>query len=359
MAYSVLKSLLFKLDPEIAHNLVKVTSSFTPTSLVSAFTEVRSRTLRTTLGEAPLKNPIGLAGGFDKNADLIPFLRSLGFGFLELGSVTALSCTGRDKPRIFRLPKDQSLINRMGLPNHGAENFAKKMAAMDAKIPYGVNIAKTPDFAQEKGKILSGIDDFLTTFRRVYFLGCYTVLNLSCPNSEDGRSFEDPKLAGELLAEIQAAKKEVGSKKPLLIKLSPDSDDKTFTRLIDVALKNDVDGFVLTNTTTSRADLVTAGNQIKKIGMGGLSGKALFAASNQKLKTAFEIVDTKKILIGVGGIMSFEDVLEKFACGASLVQIYTGFIYNGPLFVRELNKKLVAHCKKMGLNSYRELVGRR
>lgn len=284
-------------------------------------------------------------------------LSALGFGYLELGSVTAFSSPGNLRPRIFRLPRDKSLINRMGLPNIGATAFAKKMSAIKVDIPYGVNIAKTPLHLVKRTKPLSSIDDYLTTLEATQNLGAYFVLNLSCPNTEDGATFEDPASFSELITEIKSAQKKHTTPKPLLIKLSPDLEKKKLTRLIEIAEKNDIDGYVLTNTSRSRDKLKTTETELGKIGLGGLSGAALTQMANQQLKTVYDLVGKRKILIGVGGIMGFADLLTKISCGASLFQIYTGLIYRGPFFVRDLNKKLAAYCREHGVKNYRDLVG--
>lgn len=357
--YTILKRILFNLNPETAHLLAKHASKLAPVNILSKHTTVSSNALKASLGKTKLKNPIGLASGFDKNAEMLDFLQALGFGFLELGSITASACKGNPKPRIFRLPKDKSIINRMGLPNIGANAFAQRLKRLKTKVPYGINIAKTPDFAQQKDSVVkNGIDDFLETFKATHHLGSYIVFNLSCPNTHDNKTFEDPKLFVSLAKEIKDIKKDLKVTKPVLIKLSPDLKTKNLSNLVDQAIKFGFDGFVLTNTTTSRTNLKTKQKTLLNIGMGGLSGKALNEISTKQLKNVFNITGRKKILIGTGGIMGFDDLLSKFANGASLVQIYTGFIYEGPLFIKRLNEELALFCKKRGLKSYKELVGK-
>lgn len=354
--YSVFKKILFSLHPELAHELVKSVAPVFPKALFSRLTTTHSSRLTTHLGTTPLSNPIGLAAGFDKNAELVQFMSSLGFGFLELGSVTAKACAGNSKPRIFRLPEDVSLINRMGLPNHGAKAFAQKLANQKTEIPIGINISKTPDFAQDVPP-LDAVEDYLTTFLEVRHLGDYIVFNLSCPNSGDSKLLEHPDLFQPLAKAIDAERKLHKVKKPLFLKISPDLDLKNLKTLLEIAYEYDFDGFVLTNTTTQRPLRNTSQKRILEIGRGGLSGKALTELANRQLKAVTEIVEKKKTIIGVGGIMTFDDLLTKLSLGATHFQIYTGLIYGGPFFVRDLNRQLDEYCAKVGVKNYQELVG--
>lgn len=354
---SILKKILFSLNPETAHLLVKQSARFFPKQALKKNTTIKSKFLRAYVGEVKLNNPIGLAAGFDKNGEMLDFLGALGFGYLELGSITAAACNGNPKPRIFRLTEDHSLINRMGLPNIGSEAFAKHIAQQKTDVPYGINIAKTPDFVFGKNNVISGIDDFLQTFERLHYFGNYIVFNLSCPNSNDPIMFEDPKLFSDLAKEIHDRRTSLGIKKPVYIKLSPDLEKAKLKKTVEIAVDQGFDGFVLTNTTKLRPHLATTEKKIEKIGLGGLSGPALTKLADQQLRNVFEIVGKRKTLIGVGGIQTLDDIVTKFALGASLVQVYTGFIYNGPFFVKNLNLELHRFCQRIGVNSYTELVG--
>lgn len=354
--YPVMRKLLFSLDPELAHELVKTAAFLAPKTLLRITCQNHAPVLKASLGETRLTSPIGLAAGFDKNGELLALLQVLGFGFLELGSVTALESLGNPKPRIFRLPLDESIINRMGLPNWGADKFAAHLAKQKLTTPIGVNIAKTPE-AAKTSKSKNGIDDFAESFQKLHKLGCYLVFNLSCPNTTDGKTFEDPALFAEFAAKLAELRKELGVTKPVLVKLSPDTEAKAVRKIVDESIKQGFDGFVVSNTTSTRKALSSSPKVIEKIGRGGLSGKALLSLANKQLETVHEIVGNKKILIGVGGIMNLSDLLTKFSAGAQLVQIYTGFIYGGPFFVRELNRGLAKLCAKHGLKSYRDLIG--
>lgn len=337
--YSLLKRIFFIFDPETAHLFVKTLSPFLPKKLLSKKTRQIYPVLKTSLGGISLDNPIGLAAGFDKNGEMLALIDALGFGFAEIGSITFHPCVGNKKPRIFRYPKEESLVNRLGLPNLGARVIADKLKKDSSGFSYGINIAKTPDFAFPKGFSKNGISDFLSTYENLKDLGFYSVLNLSCPNTEDGRTFEDPILFAEL-AEAFFKKK---SKKPHLVKLSPSLPLEQLKKLCESALKLGFDGFVVSNTMPTSE--------------GGVSGKKLLVQANAQLKKVFEITKGQALLIGVGGILSFEDLLTKLALGAEFFQIYTGLIYRGPFFVAHLNNQLANFCKKTGVKNYRELVG--
>lgn len=343
---SLISKILFSLPPEVAHNLVKNACHCLPHKLLAPLLSVSSPALETQLGPIALKNPIGLAAGFDKNADMLGLARALGFGFVELGSVTALPCSGLKRPRIFRLPQDASLINRMGLPGIGAEAFAKKAAQIkNSKIPCGINIAKTPDFAYEEKKFRHGVEDFLFSYERLHHIGNYTTFNLSCPNTGEDKTFEDPEIFTLLAQEIKDARKSLNDKKPIFFKISPDLVYEDLKKVVETALKWDFDGFIVSNTTRKRPKLSSCPEEIKKIGSGGLSGLALLDLSTAQLKRVSQIVERKKILIGVGGIMDLNGALQKFMAGAQAVQVYTGLVYGGPFFVRNLNRDIVRWCR--------------
>lgn len=355
--YALLKRALFLLGPETAHDTVKALSKLAPLGAIKAYTRVTHPALETRIGTTLLKNPVGLAAGFDKNAEMLPFLEALGFGFVETGSVTALPCLGTPKPRIARLSADESLINWMGLPNVGADEFAKRMQSRRANVPVGINIAKTPDFAYNgvANKPKDGNADFLETYEKLARFGHYTVFNLSCPNTGETRSFEDLNLFSELGGAIADLNAKLEDLKPVYLKLSPDLDANNLAKLVEAACDIGFDGFVVSNTTKQRPPLkTTLTGELRH--RGGLSGRALCALSLAQLKRVREIADKKRTLIAVGGIMSFEDLVERFRAGAHLCQIYTGLIYNGPLFVRELNLKLARLCEERGYRNYRELA---
>lgn len=348
--YPLIKKILFSLPPETAHDWVKIVGKYSPSFWLKALTGVQSDRLTSQIGQTPLKNPIGLAAGFDKNAEVVSFMENLGFGFLEIGSVTYHPCEGNPKPRLFRLPEELSLVNRLGLPNWGVDKVSYHLGHVRHKIPLGMNIAKTPDFVKISDKRKEGVEDYLATFKKLHQHGAYTVLNLSCPNTKEKTTFEDSVLFSQLATTIAEERTELKDPHPVLVKISPTLEEKNLEKLIDQVFRHNLDGFVISNTLPCA----------KQGGVsGGLSGRGLSEAANKQLKKVYAIVKNEKIIMGVGGILNFDDLLLKLSSGASLFQIYTGLIYNGPFFVKDLLRKLDAYCKKQGVKNYQELVGQK
>lgn len=348
-----LKKLLFTLEPETAHALVKQAGRIAPTGLLGAITRVNHECLQTKIGNTMLKNPVGLAAGFDKNAEMLAFLTALGFGHVEIGSVTAKPCEGNPKPRVFRLTKDKSLINWMGLPNEGAEKIERRLASSKQPIPLGINIAKTPEQRQNP-HIDKAIQDYLSSYRILHEHGTYITFNLSCPNSTDGETFEDPKFFERLATEIQKTRGELKCDKPHLVKISPDISERDTEKLVATALEFGFEGFVVSNTTKHR-DAITGKISREQSTRGGLSGLGVKKLSDAMLARVQKLTSGKAFLIGVGGILTFADLVEKLCLGANLVQVYTGLIYSGPFFVRELNRKLVRLCGILKIKNHADL----
>lgn len=347
MFYSVIRNLMFQFDAESVHNFMKHASALVPKKVLHHFCHAPHTCLRALVGNKTLDNPIGMAAGFDKNAEMIDLLWGLGFGFAEIGTITAKTCSGNPRPRIFRLMEDRSLVNRMGLPNSGAQECAQQLGQKTNRFPLGINIAKTPGTAHT---ITEAIEDIMSSLRTLQGLGTYTVLNLSCPNTEDLHLFEKP-------SNLEALLREIGPISPILLKLSPDLEINTLRAVVDLAVKHGLDGFVVSNTTHQRPGLKTPEDLVNTMGRGGLSGAALKNMADTQLREVFDIVGRDKILIASGGIMSFQDLLDKLERGASLFQIYTGLIYNGPFFIKRLNQALIQHCEKLGVKNYAELIG--
>ena len=280
------------------------------------------------------RNPVGLAAGFDKNARHTVRLAGLGFGFIEVGSVTAQPWGGNPQPRLFRLPEDQALINRMGLNNDGAEVIARRLEQVREKIdtPVFVNVAKTP------APGLSGdlaIADFVESVTRLQHVADAIVLNVSCPNTGDGRTFQDPELFSALLKAVQTVLKPAGP--PLLVKLSPEVEDGQLAELAQEAEQQKVAGFVATNTWSIRPDrLRTSGARVKEIGPGGLSGRPLHDRSIEVIRCLRRATGERLPVVGVGGVSSGAHARAFRQAGASLVELYTGFIYQGPFVARQI-----------------------
>ncbi|MDR8392747.1 quinone-dependent dihydroorotate dehydrogenase [Aliifodinibius sp. S!AR15-10] len=352
---SIIKPLMFDLEAEKAHetamNLGKIASRNTLLRLAGkSLYNFSSSRLSQTFWGLDFRNPIGLAAGFDKNGEITEIIEAIGFGFTEVGSITANPSTGNPRPRAFRLESDQSLINRMGLNNDGAQTIVRRLEKKQLGIPLGVNIAKThdPEIVGDKA-----IQDYLFSFREAHKVADYITVNISCPNTTEGKTFEDPGALDELLAALNI--KEDASAIPTLVKFSVDLDRSQLEALLDICEQHRVNGYVATNTSNSREGLHTDANRLKEVGRGGLSGHAICARSTQIIRWISEITNGQKPIIGVGGINSFETALEKIRAGADLLQIYTGLVYEGPGLIKRINKKLDRHLKEHHMDSIHQL----
>ncbi|MBI5367007.1 MAG: quinone-dependent dihydroorotate dehydrogenase [Planctomycetes bacterium] len=357
MYQHLLRPLLFALfaDPEAIHARVKglgISLGKSPYLLerLRRWYEVADPRLETTVCGLRFAGPVGLAAGFDKNADLVDFLPALGLGFMEIGSVTARPSAGNPPPRLFRLPDDEALINRLGLNNDGAEAIAARLAGRTFGFPLGVNLAKTNDDA-----ILgeAAFEDLWSAYGRMAGVGDFHVLNISCPNTGDGRTFEDPAALTELLSGINP-------RRPLFLKISPDLEDRDLEALVGVvmgAARAKGAGLVLTNTTGRRTGLATAPGEVAECGRGGLSGRPLRAAALRALARTRVLTRGELPLIGVGGIDGPDAAYERIRAGASLVEAYTGFVYRGPGLAGEINRGLAERLARDGFPNVAAAVG--
>lgn len=341
--YNLFRSLVFLLPAEKAHyftvNLLKLSLKvpFSKLLFKKLFCLETPLIQRTVFG-IDFPNPIGLAAGFDKNATCFNEMEYCGFGFVEIGTVTPLAQDGNDKPRLFRLKKDKAIINRMGFNNNGmaeaVENLKRKSPG--SKLIIGGNIGKNKITSNE-----NAIDDYIVSFKTLFDYVDYFVVNVSSPNTPDLRALQEKEPLKKILAALQLVNESYPKKKPLLLKIAPDLSNEQLDDIVEIMLELKMDGIVATNTTIQRTGLVADDLQVEKIGAGGLSGKPLSQRSteviryiHQKSKGAFPIM-------GVGGIHSVEDALEKLDAGATLLQIYTGFIYEGPLLNKRINKAIL------------------
>lgn len=288
-------------------------------------------------------NPVGLAAGFDKNAELIDEFTNLGFGFIEIGTVTPLPQAGNDQPRLFRLKPDAALINRMGFNNHGAKAAAQRLRARKTNIMIGGNIGKNKLTPNE-----NALDDYLKCFEELYDVVDYLVVNVSSPNTPGLRDLQEKEPLMKILTalKVESEKREAQnpkrqSPKPILLKIAPDLTNGQLDDIIDIVIRTNIAGVIATNTTINRANLQTNNATLEEIGAGGLSGKPLAYRSTEVIRYLCEQSNRAFPVIGVGGIASPEDALEKLRAGASLVQIYTGFIYEGPGLAKQICKELV------------------
>ena len=355
--YKLIRPLLFKIDSESAHDQMLQLASFINdahlSSLVKVFFNFQQQNLETEVFGLNFKNPVGLAAGFDKNGQILNFLPALGFGHIEMGNITALPRPGNPKPRLFRLPKDHGLINRLGLNNEGADAIVARLGGKHFELPIGINIAKThdPNILGDKA-----VEDFLYTFKKLYPLFSYTTLNVSCPNTAEGKTFEDPVALEILLKEIFKAKQVIGISKPILIKISPDVSFEELDVILGICEAYKIDGYVLTNTAKFRNNLTTDPILLEQMGKGGISGHPLRQKATELVRHAYKQLK-RPCIIGLGGIDSAESAYERIKAGASLLQIYTGLIYEGPGLVKSINKGLVKFLERDGFKNVSEAVG--
>jgi dihydroorotate dehydrogenase len=335
----LLKPLLFQSDAETAHEWALFLASQTNKSpLLQALTsEIYGESnigLEQELFGLTFPNPIGLAAGFDKNGTTPKAMQALGFGFVEVGSITAQQSKGNPKPRAFRLPQDHSLINRMGLNNEGADKITKRLRTLDLNIPLGVNIAKTNDASIHGDEALQ---DYLYSYEKAQPVADYITVNISCPNTGEGKTFEDPSALKDLLDTLNP---DADGRKPSLIKFTVDIERKGLEKLVQICEDYNVAGYVATNTSSIRDDLSTPEAELNEIGNGGLSGRAIQQRSTQVVRWLSEITEGEKPIIGIGGIDSPQAALEKLEAGADLLQIYTGLVYEGPGLVKRIKRAL-------------------
>ncbi len=341
----LIRPILFSLDPENVHYFAQSVlgaGAFVLPALGSLYTK---DDLRCDLFGEPISNPIGLAAGFDKNALLLPHLGQLGFGFAEIGSVCARPHGGNTRPRVFRLPEDNALINRLGLNGFGADFVASRLSRMnDYPLPIGVNIAKTND-ARLQGA--DAVADMVFSFDRIKDLPLrYVTINTSCPNTDEG-CLKESKILEQVLDEINAVNNKA---LPLLLKLSPDSSDAFIEELVKISISRKLSGFVCGNTSLSRAGLTTGKERLDQIGNGGLSGKPLKRLNLELTRKVARLKDPSQIIIGVGGVQTGHDAYDYLVAGAHCVQIYTGFVYRGPFAVKQICEELSAIFKSKGIS---------
>ena len=345
--FSILRPFLFSLDPEMAHDLAIKSLKFN--YLPSKMFEVEDeQILNTELLGKNFPNPIGLAAGFDKSAEVYNSLLRFGFGFVEVGTVTPLKQFGNSKPRIFRLEEDGALINRLGFNNDGIEIIKKRIKSEKKKGVLGINIGPNKNTKDQKNDFCLGLKNF-------FDIADYITINISSPNTEGLRDFHDQEKLKDLLLALNKIKNENKINIPLLLKISPDIVDNHISEIADVAIKNDISGIILTNTTNSNRDKLM--NNFKKE-EGGLSGKPLQQISTDMIKKFYKQLNGKIPIIGVGGVNSGKSAYEKITAGASLLQLYTGLVYKGPLLVKNIKKELIQILKSEGLNNIKDAVGK-
>ena len=352
----VIKPILFKKDPEKVHDtVIKIGLLMGKCKLtkigLSAILNYKHSFLTQTVDGIRYRNPIGLAAGFDKNADLTQILPSVGFGFEEIGSVTALPCKGNPKPRLWRLPKHKSLVVHYGLKNIGSEAIAKKLYGKTFSFPLGISIAKTN--CKETVDINTAVLDYYKSFITLEPFADYITINISCPNAFGGQPFTSSELLNQLLTKLDSIK----SNKPRYIKMSPDLSKQQIDALISVSEKHNIQGFIISNLLKNREKSGISPEELSKVGAGGLSGKPLEKYSNEIISYVYRKTKGKFTIIGCGGIFNAKDVYHKIKSGASLVQLITGMIYEGPTLIKKINQELVKLLQKDGFTNISEAVG--
>ncbi|HRH57084.1 MAG TPA: quinone-dependent dihydroorotate dehydrogenase [Chitinophagales bacterium] len=352
--YKLLRFFLFKLDAEQAHHItlswfkILIKVPFVKTILKFLYV-VDDKKLERNLFGLTFKNPVGLAAGLDKNAECIDAFTAIGFGFIEIGTVTPLPQDGNDKPRLFRLIEDEAIINRMGFNNEGmvkvksnivsSRQYAvKNLTTHDSRLTtiIGGNIGKNKLTPNEHA-----VDDYVKCFNELYDVVDYFVVNVSSPNTPNLRELQEKEPLKKILLQLQEINQSKVKSKPILLKIAPDLTNEQLDDIIEIVFDTKLAGIVATNTTIGRENLVTEKSKVDAIGAGGLSGKPLTKKSTEIIKYLHEKSEGKIPIIAVGGIMNADDAIEKLNAGASLVQLYTGFIYEGPSLIKEINQRIL------------------
>ena len=344
--FSNFRSLIFKLEPETAHNLAikSLKFNFVPNILKEREDE---RLFETQLFNKTINNPMGIAAGFDKNAEVYNQLFKLGFGFVEVGTITPLSQYGNPKPRVFRLVEDEALINRLGFNNCGAQDASVRIKKNPQIGLLGINIGPNKD-TQDR------LEDYLIGLKTFHELADYITINISSPNTENLRNFHDQTRLDELLKEIEKEKKNLNSKIPIVVKIAPDINDDEIEKIPEVLLNNDVEAVIISNTSNATRERLI---NIQKHQKGGLSGKPIEDKSNLLISKFYKYLQNKIKIIGVGGVDSGMSAYNKFLAGAHYVQLYTGMVYNGPNIVSTIKNDLGKILLKEGVKNFTEIVG--
>ena len=350
---SIIRPIIFKLPAETVHEVGLKTLKFALTSKsIQNFAADRFETGE--FGDLErfgliFKNPVGLAAGFDKNGLVVNQLASLGFGFIEVGTVTYEPQPGNPKPRLFRLPDDEALINRLGFNNDGAFVVAERLKKLSRKCVVGVNIGRNKDIPNEKAT-----ENYLQSLEIVHPVADYIAVNISSPNTPNLRELQKTARFEELLLCLETRNRELG-RKPLLVKIAPNLTESEVEMIVAVCMERSIAGIISTNTTIERSGLKT--KDAARFGAGGLSGRPLAKRSTDVISIIYRYSKGKLPIIGVGGIFTAEDAFAKIAAGASLIQAYTGFIYHGPAFARYINSGLLGILKERGFATLDDAIG--
>tara|TARA_Y100000590_G_scaffold423354_1_gene529159 strand:- start:360 stop:1409 length:1050 start_codon:yes stop_codon:yes gene_type:complete len=345
--FSKLRPLIFKFDPETAHNLAikSLKLNFVP----NIFDENKNDPMfQTNLFERQIENPIGLAAGFDKNAEVYNPLFKLGFGFVEVGTVTPLKQLGNPKPRVFRLEEDQALINRLGFNSFGASNVNSTIRSNPPNGLLGVNIGPNKDTKDK-------LNDYLICLKTFHDIADYITINISSPNTENLRDFHDQNRFEKLISLVEKTMKELKSNTPIVIKISPDISNEQAAQISGILLNHNIKAIIVSNTTEGNREKLLNTSKHQK---GGLSGKPLETRSNQLINTFYNLLKGKISIIGVGGVDSGKSAYAKFLAGANFIQLYTGMIYQGPSIVSKIKKELKELLINEDVRNFQDIIGK-
>ena len=346
--FSKLRSLIFKIDPEIAHTLA--IKSLKLNLISNIFDKNKGDPMfKSILFGKTIDNPIGIAAGFDKNAEVYNPLFRLGFGFVEVGTITPLKQYGNSKPRVFRLVEDQALINRLGFNNLGSENVKSRIKSNMPEGLLGINVGPNKDTKDR-------LNDYLIGIRTFHDIADYITVNISSPNTEGLRNFHDKQKFNELMSSIEKEKIKLKSKIPIVIKISPDISDNQVNLISEMVLKYKVSAVIVSNTTDDNRENL---QNISKHQKGGLSGKPLEEKSNKLIAKFYNLLKGKTQIIGVGGVDSGESAYKKFLAGANYIQLYTGMVFQGPNIVGKIKKELKELLINDGVTNFKEIIGKK
>ena len=344
--FSKIRSLIFKIDPETAHGLAIKSLKFN--FLQNIFDENKNDSMfQTNLFGKQINNPIGVAAGFDKNAEVYNSLLKLGFGFVEVGTITPKEQYGNSKPRLFRLVEDQALINRLGFNNLGAENINFRIRSNMPNGLLGINIGPNKDTENR-------LNDYLIGFRTFHDIADYITINISSPNTENLREFHDQNKLEELISFINQEKIKLESNTPLVVKVSPDILENQAFQIAEILLKYKIEGIIVSNTTDGNRENLQNSLKYQK---GGLSGKPLETKSNKLINIFYNLLKDKILIIGVGGVDSGKSAYDKFLAGANYIQLYTGMVFQGPNIAVKIKKELKSLLENKGIKNFQEIIG--
>ena len=344
MYTSIIRPILFRFDPEKIHyftfSLIRNLSKIPGVAgLFRSLYLVNDKRLEREFFGLKFRNPVGLAAGFDKNAVLYNELANFGFGFIEIGTVTPKGQEGNPKQRLFRLKEDKGIINRMGFNNEGLEAAIAQLKKNKGQLIIGGNIGKNTQTKPE-----DYTKDYLECFNALHPYVDYFVLNVSCPNVDSHAKLNDKEYLLELISDVQKANNTFEKQRPILLKIAPDLNDGQLDEIVEIVKETNLDGVIASNTSTDRNDLKTSEERLTEIGNGGLSGQPIKTKSTRVIKYLSDKSEKSFPIIGVGGIHSAEDAIEKLEAGADLLQIYTGFIYEGPRLIKSINKTILKNA---------------